>query len=244
MASALIHPTRLEPFPSADRRRLYDRPYSYPPSAGTRPPLPRAAPSLKLHASPATPREDCERLLYNDRVAQFLSYETSNSAKAWRAAQWVVFFLLLAFIATIVVMMAHAFEQMQTLYTEFSGSGSYHKLTVMLDNAAAASGSFTEASRHVLEMAQKAHQTLDESVPVMTTALNRSAGMVDSLSSFSAHPQMTISAGEGSCIVKLVIREKKPGGRPPGFLKKKPARTTPRGSTAARRLRAAPPTPS
>ena len=190
MPPAVFQPTRFDPFPpAADRRRLYnDRTY---------PPLPpaRSAPSLKLHASPTQPHEDRERLLYDDRVAQFLRYETSNSAKAWRAAQWVVFFLLLAFIATIVGMMAHAFEQMQALYNEFSGSGSYHKLTLMLSNAADASGSFTEASRHVLAMAQKAHQTLDESVPVMTTALNRSAGMVDSLSSFSAHPQMTISAG-------------------------------------------------
>ena len=182
---ATIRPTQLEPFPNAAQRRFYDQP------------LPRAhpTPSIRLYSKPTHPNEDCERLLYNERLAQYLSYETSNSAKAWRAAQWVVFFLLLAFIATIVGLMVHAFEQMQELYNWFAVSESHNKLTIMLENAAAASGSFTEASRHVLEMAQKAHQTLDESVPVMTTALNRSAGMVDSLSSFSAHPQMTISAG-------------------------------------------------
>lgn len=180
-----FRPTQLDPFPDAGQRRYYDQP------------LPRAhtAPSIKLYSKPPHPNEDCERLVHNERLARYLSYETSNSAKAWRAAQWVVFFLLLAFIATIVGLMAHAFEQMQALYNEFAGSGSYHKLTLMLSNAADASNSFTEASRHVLAMAQTAHQTLDESVPVMTTALNRSAGMVDSLSSFSAHPQMTISAG-------------------------------------------------
>ena len=107
----------------------------------------------------------------------------------------MIFFLLLAFIATIVGLMVHAFEQMQAIYDEFSSSESHAKLKAMLNNAASASTSLTAASTHVLEMAQRAHTTLDESVPVMTAALNRSASMVDSLSSFSAHPQMTISAG-------------------------------------------------
>ena len=51
--------------------------------------------------------------------------------------------------------MVHAFEQMQELYSWFAVSESHNKLTIMLENAAAASGSFTEASRHVLAMAQR-----------------------------------------------------------------------------------------
>ena len=193
-AGSGIPPAQFHPF---DRRSSlhFGGPNSYrsPPPP---PPRPLATPTLRQwYPAPQTVDEDCEQLLKNDRIARYLRYETSNGAMAWRAAQWVVFFLLMAFIATIVALMAHAFEQMQVIYDEFSSSEAHTKLTAMLNNAASASSSLTAASSHVLEMAQKAHDTLDQSVPVMTTALNRSAGMVDSLSSFSAHPQMTISAG-------------------------------------------------
>ena len=176
--SSRIPPAQLHPF---DRRASLH--LGGPNSYRSPPPPPRLSttPTIRhWYPAPPTADEDCERLLRDDRIASYLRYETSNAAKAWRAAQWVIFFLLLAFIATIVGLMVHAFEQMQAIYDEFSSSESHAKLKAMLNNAASASTSLTAASTHVLEMAQRAHTTLDESVPVMTAALNRSASMVDS----------------------------------------------------------------
>ena len=172
--------------------------------AGGALPPPRTTPSVRLYAEPphvlaraapvATDTE-CEQLLKRNDVQQLLRYEASGAARAWRYAQWFLLVLMIAFIAIVVGLMTHVFSQMQAIYDEVTSAESGGTLTTMMENAAHATASMSAASAHVLEMARTAHATLDSSVPVVTGALNKSAGMVEQLSSFSAHPQLTIGAG-------------------------------------------------
>jgi hypothetical protein len=170
-------------------------------AGGALPPA-RAPPSVRLYAEPAyapalaTGAGECDRLVKDDdRILRLLRYESSPQARAWRYAQWFLLFLMIAFIAIVVGLMTHVFSQMQAIYDEVTSAESGGTLTSMMEDAAHATASMSAASTHVLEMARTAHATLDSSVPVVTGALNKSAGMVEQLSSFSAHPQLTIGAG-------------------------------------------------
>lgn len=159
-------------------------------------PTARATPTVRLYApTGGSADEECARLLKDDRVLRLLEYQSSSQARAWRCAKWFLLLLMIAFIAIVVGLMTHVFSQMQAIYDEVTSAESGGTLSTMMEDAARATASMSVASTHVLEMARTAHATLDSSVPVVTGALNKSAGMVDQLSSFSAHPQLTIGAG-------------------------------------------------
>jgi len=116
-------------------------------------------------------------------------------AKAWAIARWVMLVLVIGLVIVGVTMLAQVFDRVGKVMEMMSSSEASGVLQDALAHAHETTANIETASRNVALMTATARASLDATTPVLLRAANETGDAVHALSSFSAHPSISIAAG-------------------------------------------------
>lgn len=118
-----------------------------------------------------------------------------NWAKAWAIARWVMLVLVIGLVIVGVTMLAQVFDRVGKVMEMMSSSDATSALQDALAHAHATTANIETASQNVAAITGTARASLEATAPVLLRAANETGDAVHALSSFSAHPSISIAAG-------------------------------------------------
>ena len=115
--------------------------------------------------------------------------------RLFRYGQWVALVLAVAFIATIVVMMAILSIRLSAAFENLNGDDASTKVNAMMDLAVEGAQNARLATRNVLHMTESARVAAAVATPRLVHAVNETSDLVEDLRSWSFHPSLQIAPG-------------------------------------------------
>ncbi|MBN38138.1 MAG: hypothetical protein CMI29_06675 [Opitutae bacterium] len=146
------------------------------------------------HPLPARPYTayDVERAI-RER-ARVYGEETPRD-RLFRWGQCFALVLAIAFVATVVVLMAILAIRLSNAVDGLGGEGASEKVNAMMDLALEGAQNARAASRNVLHVTEQARSAASVAAPRLVQAVNETSGLVDDLRSWSFHPSLQIAPG-------------------------------------------------
>ena len=118
--------------------------------------------------------------------------------RLFRYGQWVALVLAVAFIATIVVMMAILSVRVSAVFDNIDGDDASAKVSTMMDMAVDSAANARLATRNVLQVTESARLAASVAAPRLVHAVNETSDLVEDLRSWSFHPSLQIAPGGGA----------------------------------------------
>ena len=118
--------------------------------------------------------------------------------RLFRYGQWVALVLAVAFIATIVVMMAILSVRVSAVFDNIDGDDASAKVSTMMDMAVDSAANARLATRNVLQVTESARLAASVAGPRLVHAVNETSDLVEDLRSWSFHPSLQIAPGGGA----------------------------------------------
>lgn len=115
--------------------------------------------------------------------------------RLFRYGQWVALVLAVAFIATIVVMMAILSVRVSAVFDNIDGDDASAKVSTMMDMAVDSAANARLATRNVLQVTESARLAASVAAPRLVHAVNETSDLVEDLRSWSFHPSLQIAPG-------------------------------------------------
>ena len=119
----------------------------------------------------------------------------SMHARLFRYGQWLALALAVAFIASIVVMMAVFSIRLNSVFEDIDGQDATAKLHTMMDMAVQGAENARLATRNVLHVTEYARNAASIATPRLVHAVNETSDLVEDLRSWSFHPSLSIAPG-------------------------------------------------
>ena len=119
----------------------------------------------------------------------------SMQARLFRHGQWLALVLAIAFIATIVVMMAVFSIRLNSVFEDIDGQDATAKLHTMMDMAVQGAANARLATQNVLHVTEYAREAASIAAPRLVHAVNETSDLVEDLRSWSFHPSLSIAPG-------------------------------------------------
>jgi len=119
----------------------------------------------------------------------------SMQARLFRHGQWMALVLAIAFIATIVVMMAVFSIRLNSVFEDIDGQDATAKLHTMMDMAVQGAANARLATQNVLHVTEYAREAASIAAPRLVHAVNETSDLVEDLRSWSFHPSLSIAPG-------------------------------------------------
>ena len=119
----------------------------------------------------------------------------SVQARLFRHGQWLALILAIAFIATIVVMMAVFSIRLNSVFEDIDGQDATAKLHTMMDLAVQGAENARLATQNVLHVTAYARDAASIAAPRLVHAVNETSDLVEDLRSWSFHPSLSIAPG-------------------------------------------------
>ena len=137
---------------------------------------------------------DVEReMAIRDRVRAY--GEEPPRERLFRYGQWVALVLAVAFIATVVVMMAILSVRVSAVFDNLNGDATQAKVNSMMDMAVDSAENARLATRNVLHVTESARLAANIAAPRLVHAVNETSELVEELRSWSFHPSLQIAPG-------------------------------------------------
>lgn len=137
---------------------------------------------------------DVEReMAIRDRVRAY--GEEPPRERLFRYGQWVALVLAVAFIATVVVMMAILSVRVSAVFDNLNGDDTQAKVNSMMDMAVDSAENARLATRNVLHVTESARLAANIAAPRLVHAVNETSELVEELRSWSFHPSLQIAPG-------------------------------------------------
>ena len=118
--------------------------------------------------------------------------------RLFRYGQWAALLLAVAFIASIVVLMAILSIRVTAAFDGLSGDDASAKVSAMMDLALDGAENARLATRNVLHVTESARLAATEATPRLVHAVNETSELVEDLRSWSFHPSLQIAPGGAS----------------------------------------------
>lgn len=115
--------------------------------------------------------------------------------RLFRYGQWLALVLAVAFIATIVVMMAILSIRLSVAFENLGGEEASLKVNAMMDLAVEGAENARAATRNVLHVTESARLAANVATPRLVHAVNETSDLVEDLRSWSFHPSLQIAPG-------------------------------------------------
>jgi len=115
--------------------------------------------------------------------------------RLFRYGQWLALVLAVAFIATIVVMMAILSIRLSVAFENLGGEEASTKVNAMMDLAVEGAENARLATRNVLQVTESARLAANVATPRLVHAVNETSELVEDLRSWSFHPSLQIAPG-------------------------------------------------
>lgn len=115
--------------------------------------------------------------------------------RLFRYGQWAALFLAVAFIASVVVLMAVLSIRVSAAFEGLSGDDASAKVSAMMDLAVEGAENARLATRNVLHVTESARLAATEATPRLVHAVNETTELVEDLRSWSFHPSLQIAPG-------------------------------------------------
>ena len=138
---------------------------------------------------------DVERAI-RERVRAY--GEETPRDRLFRWGQCVALVLAIAFVATVVVMMAILAIRVSAAFDGLSGDDASEKVSAMMDLALDGAQNARLATRNVLHLTQSARDAASVAAPRLVHAVNETSDLVEDLRSWSFHPSLQIAPGHAS----------------------------------------------
>ena len=140
---------------------------------------------------------DVERAMaIRDRVRAY--GEEPPRERLFRYAQWVALVLAVAFIATIVVMMAILSVRVSAVFDNIDGDDTQAKVDSMVDMVVDSAANARLATQNVLQVTESARLAANIAAPRLVHAVNETSDLVEDLRSWSFHPSLQIAPGKAA----------------------------------------------
>ena len=124
--------------------------------------------------------------------------EETPRDRLFRWGQCVALVLAIAFVATVVVMMAILAIRVSAAFDGLSGDDASQKVSAMMDLAVEGAQNARLATRNVLEVTESARLAASVATPRLVHAVNETSDLVEDLRSWSFHPSLQIAPGGGA----------------------------------------------
>lgn len=121
--------------------------------------------------------------------------EETPRERLFRYGQWVALVLSVAFIATIVVMMAILSVRVSAAFDNIDGDDTSAKVSTVMDLAVEGAANARLATQNVLRVTESARLAASVAAPQLVHAVNETSELVDHLRSWSFHPSLQIAPG-------------------------------------------------
>ena len=135
---------------------------------------------------------DVERAI-RERVRAYA--EEPPRDRLFRYGQWVALVLSVAFIATIVVMMAILSVRVSAIFENLNGDDASQKVSTMMDMAVEGAANARLATQNVLHVTEYARGAASVAGPRFVHAVNETSDLVEDLRAWSFHPSVQIAPG-------------------------------------------------
>ncbi len=135
---------------------------------------------------------DVERAI-RERVRAY--GEETPRDRLFRWGQCVALVLAIAFVATVVVMMAILAIRVSAAMDGLSGEETSQKVSAMMDLAVEGAENARLATRNVLHLTESARDAANVAAPRLVHAVNETSDLVEDLRSWSFHPSLQIAPG-------------------------------------------------
>ncbi len=121
--------------------------------------------------------------------------EETPRDRLFRWGQCVALVLAIAFVATVVVLMAILAIRLSNAVGELGGDGTSEKVSAMMDLALEGAQNARAATRNVLHVTEYARGAASVATPRLVHAVNETSDLVEDLRSWSFHPSLQIAPG-------------------------------------------------
>ncbi len=135
---------------------------------------------------------DVERAI-RERVRAY--GEETPRDRLFRWGQCVALVLAIAFVATVVVLMAILAIRLSDAVGELGGDGTSEKVSAMMDLALEGAQNARAATQNVLHVTESARLAATVATPRLVHAVNETSDLVEDLRSWSFHPSLQIAPG-------------------------------------------------